>query len=98
MLTIGVKYCGHCNPAFDGPAVIDVLKSVDTSLLFVPWENNDKDLLLVIGVCDLDCVKNPEFAGPIVHVAGTLMDGKRLTIEEMPEAIAMKISNFLSKR
>ncbi|SHI60171.1 hypothetical protein [Desulfofundulus thermosubterraneus] len=68
-LTAGVKYCGHCNPQEDGPALVRKLQSRLPELKVVPWNDRTYDVLLVVSACPSDCATRPAFNGPRIEVA-----------------------------
>ncbi|MCL6639714.1 MAG: hypothetical protein K6T80_08585 [Firmicutes bacterium] len=68
-LTAGVKYCGHCNPQEDGPALVRKLQSRLPELKVVPWNDRTYDVLLVVSACPSDCATRPPFNGPRIEIA-----------------------------
>lgn len=94
---IGVKYCGHCNPLVDGPEIIRGLMSLHEHLEMVSWRDPDKQLLLIVSGCPVDCVEKPEFAGPIVQIAGASVNGRACSVQELPRAILAEIQSRLPR-
>lgn len=86
-LRVGVKYCGHCNPTVEGTQVIDQIRTLDSEVRFVAWDDISKDILLIFSGCATDCVNKPEFSGPVVHVAGYSLEHKRVLPEKFPASI-----------
>lgn len=91
MLRIGVKYCGHCNPEVEGPELVAQILALAPEFTVVNWEE-DKDILLVISGCAIDCVSQPAFQGPVINVAGRFVERWFIhPLEELPSAILAKI-------
>lgn len=86
-LNVGIKYCGHCNPTVEGPAIIEQIRKLDAEVHFVSWDAPEKDILLIFSGCATDCVTVPEYSGPVVHVAGYSLEQKRVLPEELPTFI-----------
>lgn len=68
-LTVGVKYCGHCNPQKDGPALVRNLQDRLPEMEVVCWYDLTYDVLLVVGACPSNCVTPPAFNGPRIEIA-----------------------------
>lgn len=94
---VGVKYCGHCNPYSDGPAIIKATEALATGLEFVSWGDDEKKVLLIISGCLNDCVSKPAFDGPVVHIANNTLNGKQWTADELPGVIVTTIMSLLER-
>lgn len=68
-LVAGVKYCGHCNPQEDGPALVHKLQRRLPELEVVSWNDRDYDILVVVSACPSDCASRPPFDGPRLEIA-----------------------------
>jgi hypothetical protein len=68
-LTAGVKYCGHCNPQENGPALIRKLQCRLPELNVVPWSEPNYDVLVVVSACPIGCATRPSFDGPRMEIA-----------------------------
>lgn len=68
-LTAGVKYCGHCNPQEDGPALVRRLQRRLPGLKVFPWNEPGYDILVVINACPSGCATRPAFGGPRLEIA-----------------------------
>jgi len=90
-LIVGVKYCGHCNPIIIGPQVIEIIKRLAPDLEFVSWQEQEKDILLILSGCTSDCATRPEFDGPVINVAGSSVERIEYSLTELPSQILKKI-------
>lgn len=90
-MIVGVKFCGHCNPIFEGPQVIESIKRLEPDLEFVPWQEQKKNILLIVSGCASDCTTRPQFDGPVVNVAGSSVERIEYLLPELPSQILKKI-------
>jgi len=90
-IIVGVKYCGHCNPIIDGPDVIEIIKRLEPDLEFVSWQEQSKDILLILSGCTSDCATRPQFNGPVINVAASSVERIQYSITELPSQILKKI-------
>lgn len=90
-IIVGVKYCGHCNPMIEGPEVIETIKKLEPDLEFVSWQEQKKDILLMISGCTSDCATRPYFEGPVIYVAGSSVERIQYSLTELPNQILKKI-------
>lgn len=67
--TVGVKYCGHCNPVEEGQLFVERLQAEIPQMDVVGWNNPPYDILLVVSACPSHCATRPEFDGPRVEIA-----------------------------
>lgn len=90
-IRVGLKYCGQCNPIVDGPSIIADFATEHCLILFVPWDDNNKDVLLVVDGCHRACATRPDFAGPVVVVSGRSLNGRLLSEVDLSPGIIKKI-------
>ncbi|OLN27886.1 hypothetical protein [Desulfosporosinus metallidurans] len=90
-IIVGVKYCGHCNPIIEGPEIIENLKKLEPDLEFVSWQEQQKDILLIVSGCTSDCATRPQFNGPVINVAGSSVERIQYSLTELPSQILKKI-------
>ncbi|WP_421071329.1 hypothetical protein [Pelotomaculum propionicicum] len=67
-LRVGVKYCGHCNPYIDGPALVHNLEQLVQNVELVSWDNPTYDVLLMVSACMSACLSRPSFNGPWIEI------------------------------
>jgi len=69
-LTIGVKYCGGCNPEYDRAALAEEIAAIlRPRARFVPADEKGVDLVLAIHGCPTACADLSPFGGDrIVNV------------------------------
>ena len=94
--TVGVKFCGHCDPEFYGPDVLNQVRFLAPDLRFVNWDNSQKDVLLIINACRPDCAARPDFSGPIVQAAGYTVERQLCSPAELPRLIEQYIRKSLN--
>ena len=68
--SIGVKYCGNCNPIVDGPLLVEQLRKKMPDVEFVRHDDPGSDLLLIVSSCAVDCATRPDWQGPTLVIAG----------------------------
>lgn len=90
-IIVGVKYCGHCNPIIDGPEVIEIIRRLEPDLEFVSWQEQKKDILLILSGCTSDCATRPQFDGPVINVAGSSVERIQYSLAELPSQILKEI-------
>jgi hypothetical protein len=86
-MRVGVKFCGNCNPLIDTGAVLQELKAQTDDVSFVPWDDDDYSVLLVLSSCNKDCATRPAFAGPVIEVTNTSIDRQPVMAMRLPAAI-----------
>ncbi|MGB3974245.1 MAG: hypothetical protein WBL58_08825 [Peptococcia bacterium] len=92
---IGVKYCGNCNPHLDGPEFVKELQRLNPDLLFVSYNAEDKDLLLIVSSCQADCATRPDYQGNTVVVSGYTLDFTPVKPDQLPAAVSKKLREML---
>ena len=63
-MTLGIKYCGGCNPVYDrGAAVNELKESLKDLEISIEYYNAEKkyDVCLLVRGCNRDCVSAKEF-------------------------------------
>ena len=90
-MRVGVKFCGNCNPLVDMGAVLRELSALSSDVTFVPWNNGNYVVLLVLSSCGRDCATRPAFAGPVIEVADLTVDRWPVAAEQLPAAIMAAI-------
>jgi len=55
-LTIGILYCGGCNPGYDRVSLVETLKKrLSSKAVLVPWEAAHTDLVVAVQGCETAC-------------------------------------------
>lgn len=83
MFTVGVKFCGNCNPQVNTVALLQKIKESLPEAKFVSWEKEAKDALLILNGCPVGCALRPDFKGPTVVVAGHSVDRKSVKTDDL---------------
>ncbi|MEW6424781.1 MAG: hypothetical protein AB1523_08555 [Bacillota bacterium] len=91
MFTVGVKFCGHCNPQVDTPGLLQKVQARLPQVRFTGWEEEPKDALLVLNGCPTGCATRPEFKGPVVVVAGNSVDCNYVSAGDLLTSIVAKL-------
>lgn len=90
-LTVGVKFCGNCNPGIPAQQVLAELKSEivqqGLALSFVHWDSPAIDLLLVLSGCPVDCASRPEASFTEIIVSGEAVNRASCSRENIPGKI-----------
>lgn len=93
---VGLKYCGHCNATIKTSDILDELKEKTNDFVdFVRWDDTPYDLLLVMGGCHVSCAQVPDFMGPVITVAGNMIDLIPFDVNEMASELAARIKEEL---
>ena len=99
--TIGIKYCGGCNPEIRRSELIQSLKrlladdwSLDSGEPSEPW-----DVAILVCGCPTACLDRPEIrtlARTCVLVSGSNVDHYTVPVEHLAATIAEKLRGLLS--
>jgi hypothetical protein len=99
MLSIGVRYCGGCNPQIDRSRVIrdlsDALKRMGLKVDFTTDRERAVDIVLLINGCMHACLEGEYLRGAHDHqrisVRGKMVDDQRIEEDHIPGLLAKKI-------
>ena len=76
-ISIAIKYCGGCNPAYDRvAAVAELLSRLADAVAVVPLDDQRADILLAVEGCSTACADLSGFKG------------KRIVVLKSREAVA----------
>lgn len=95
-MKVAVKYCGHCNPLIDGPAIMAAVKEQLDNVQFVNSKDDQGDVLLIISGCPVDCAERPPHTGPEIVIAGPAIDGVSVAQRDLPGELVKKILRKMS--
>ena len=105
MLSIGLRYCGGCNPQIDRSSIIkDLKKGLNKMALKVDLTTDKEsavDIILLINGCMHACleeeylsyVNNPQF----ISVKGEMIDSHYVQEGYMPRSLIKKIVDFSNR-
>ncbi len=62
-ISIGVKFCGNCNPYIDPIMVLDKIKQYYRQYNFVSANDDNYAILLILNSCPVACAIHPAFSG-----------------------------------
>ncbi len=95
-IKIGVKFCGHCNPNINGPELIRSVIETEKRFSCVPWDDIDKDALLIIGGCPINCATRPEFNGPTTEMAAEASSENEAVVQTTHQQLLGKIEELIN--
>ena len=102
MFTIGVRYCGGCNPQIDRPKIVtelrESLKKMGVEVDFTSQIDRPVDVLLLVNGCQHACLegKIPE-AGrghQRISVRGEMVDNQYVEEAAITEVLMRKVRLF----
>ena len=99
MLSIGIRYCGGCNPQIDRSGVItrlkEAIKKMGMAVDFTAEREGAVDLVLLINGCMHACLEEAYLkeghTTPYVSVKGEMVDDSFIAEERVPEFLSEKI-------
>jgi hypothetical protein len=99
MYSVGLRYCGGCNPEIDRPGLIDHLKEgIEKRGIiaeFITDKETATDLILLINGCKHACLEQKYLTGdqnpPIISVRGEMVGDKYFKEKDIPEFLVGKI-------
>ncbi|HET58293.1 MAG TPA: hypothetical protein ENN35_07625 [Deltaproteobacteria bacterium] len=102
MYTIGLRYCGGCNPQIDRTRVVKDLREglakLQTAVDITTDRSRAVDLLLLINGCEHACLEEDysERDGPIISVEGLMVDRRPVEEDDIPDILIRKILDMMS--
>jgi hypothetical protein len=90
-MKIGVKFCGHCNPQADMPALLETLAKAEPCLDFGRWELPGYEVLLVLNACSAGCATKPTFDGTVLWVTPASVNDCPIEKGELCTTILQKL-------
>jgi len=104
MYSIGLRYCGGCNPQIDRSTVIKTLKEglekMGIEIYFTTDRQRTVDVILLINGCMHACLEeeclregdSPQF----IPVKGEMVDSQYVREEHIPEFLIKRIVDLLN--
>ena len=104
MPSIGLRYCGGCNPQIDRSKVIrkvkEGLKKIGLKVDFCTDKEIDTDIILLINGCMHACLEeeylregdSPQF----ISIKGEMVESQYVKEEHIPEFLIKKIVDLLN--
>ncbi|OPL15565.1 MAG: hypothetical protein AVO39_07660 [delta proteobacterium MLS_D] len=102
MYTIGLRYCGGCNPQIDRTRVVkdfrEGIAKLETAVDITTDRSRAVDLLLLINGCEHACLEEDysERDGPIISVEGLMVDRRPVEEDRISETLVEKIVRMIS--
>ena len=102
MLSIGIRYCGGCNPQIDRSGVITSLREAlgkrGMAIDFITDRQRSVDLVLLVNGCIHACLEEAYLkeghTTPYISVKGEMVDDSFIAEERIPEFLVEKISGL----
>ena len=105
MISLGVRYCGGCNPAYDRIKLVEQIREkLQVALgeeVSLALPGTQADTMLVVYGCPACCVDGEgmnKSAGSCHIVGPDLMDYRSATMEEIPVRIADELAVELKNK
>jgi len=103
MYSIGLRYCGGCNPQIDRSKVIENLKEglkkARTEVDFTTDRQRAVDIVLLINGCIHACLEEKYLregdSRHFISVKGEMVDGQYVKEDHIPEILIKKILDLL---
>jgi len=100
MLSIGIRYCGGCNPQIDRSGVItrlrEAIRKKDIELDFTADRQHSVDLVLLINGCMHACIeeayRKEGHTTRFISVRGEMVDDSFIAEARIPDFLLKKIS------
>lgn len=74
-MTIGIKYCGGCNPRYDRGKLVSQLKNdIQADLHFVSENTQNADWFIIVCGCESACAIHNSLVGKLGKIVVTSMD------------------------
>jgi hypothetical protein len=102
MYSIGLRYCGGCNPQIDRARAVrnlqEGLKQRDMAVAFTTDRERTVDLVLLVNGCTHACLEeaylkeggNPRF----ISIKGEMVDSDYVREDRIPEIVVNKIAEL----
>jgi len=102
MYSIGVRYCGGCNPQIDRARAVrglqEGLKKRGVAVDFTHDRERRVDLLLLVNGCMHACLEEAYLkqggATPFISVEGEMVDDSFIVEERLPDFLSNKICDL----
>ena len=99
MYSVGLRYCGGCNPEIDRPGLINHLKErIERKGIIAEFITNKEtatDLILLINGCKHACLEQKYLTNsqnpPIISVRGEMVGDKYVKEKDIPEFLVGEI-------
>ena len=103
MYSVGLRYCGGCNPEIDRTGLIDYLKEGlegrGIIVEFIADKEAATDLILLVNGCKHACLEQKYLTGgqtlPIISVRGEMVGNNYIKEKDIPEFLIGKMIEFL---
>lgn len=98
-MTVGVKFCGQCNPQMDIQKLYRQLveQAAPAGVALRPVGGGQGlDAVLVLGACGAACAQVPEVSVPVVRVTPSGVDGLGGSDDDLPAAVLARLREATS--
>jgi hypothetical protein len=102
MYSIGLRYCGGCNPQIDRARAVrglqEGLKKLGMAVNFTADRDSVVDLLLLVNGCAHACLEEAYLKQggniPFISVKGEMVDSHYVRVDRIPEILIKKIAEL----
>jgi hypothetical protein len=103
MFTIGVRYCGGCNPQIDRSRVVkdleEGLRKSDLPVDFTTEKERFADVILLVNGCKHACLEGKQGESdrgqPVISVRGEMVDEQYVEEGDIVKMLIQRICSFL---
>jgi hypothetical protein len=103
MFTIGVCYCGGCNPQIDRSRILmelrEELKKMGLRVDFTSLRERPVDMVLLVNGCKHACLEAKSLKAargrPKISVRGEMVDDQYVGEEDLPKTLIQRINPFI---
>jgi len=104
MLSIGLRYCGGCNPQIDRSKLIknlkEALKEKDMEVEFTTDKERAVDIVLLVNGCIHACLEEEYLRSSqnyqLISVKGEMVDSQYVKEDHIPEFLIKKIMDLFN--
>lgn len=95
MRSIGVKFCGNCNPQINNARLLETIKDKFPHYRFAAGVFEDVDCVIVFSGCEVDCATRPSNTNvPLIVVAGHALERVKLSYEELESKLIHRLEGI----
>ena len=99
---VAIKFCGLCTQYIDVSAVVRILRGMQSEIGFVllPFSSVEEnvDVVVIISSCNIGCAGRNDVKSKATHtveVDGEIVNGKQVSFDAVPDAVATALRKAL---
>lgn len=94
-IKIGVKFCGNCNPYIDTLQLLEKIKNYYKDIIFVKWDEEGYNLLIILNSCPVGCATHPDFTGYKLIINNDSINYEPVLTTDLFQEIIKNINHYL---